>query len=132
MLKERLRDLGAWLTINGEAIYGSKPWIAQNDTSNGNVWYTSSADGSAVYAISLEWPDDDLLVVSLPKVEEGNTEMKLLGAREEGNLKFSEKSGEEYAVEISFPSMSRVVKKCGIGCNWAYVVKMTGLKNSAD
>ncbi len=38
IFEERLRDLGAWLKINGEAIYFTKPWKIQNDTLNGNVW----------------------------------------------------------------------------------------------
>lgn len=36
--EERLRQLGTWLSLNGEAIYGSRPWVAQNDTLNSDVW----------------------------------------------------------------------------------------------
>ena len=39
-LQERLRDIGQWLGVNGEAIYKSQPWMHQNDTSNPDVWYT--------------------------------------------------------------------------------------------
>ncbi len=38
IFEERLQDIGAWLKINGEAIYATKPWKVQNDTLNGNVW----------------------------------------------------------------------------------------------
>jgi alpha-L-fucosidase len=38
IFQERLRNLGEWLKINGEAIYSSKPWTYQNDTKNSNVW----------------------------------------------------------------------------------------------
>lgn len=37
--EERLRQIGDWLRINGEAIYGSQPWIFQNDTRTQDVWY---------------------------------------------------------------------------------------------
>ncbi len=37
-LEERLRQMGSWLKVNGEAIYESVPWKYQNDTTNPNVW----------------------------------------------------------------------------------------------
>ena len=30
--------VGEWLNINGECIYGSVPWLHQNDTISPNVW----------------------------------------------------------------------------------------------
>ena len=39
IFEQRLREMGSWLQVNGEAIYKSKPWKFQNDTVNGNVWY---------------------------------------------------------------------------------------------
>ena len=36
--EERLRQLGSWLQVNGEAIYASKPWKYQNDTVTPAVW----------------------------------------------------------------------------------------------
>lgn len=37
VFEERLRGLGAWLNVNGEAIYGSRPWRLQTET-NTTVW----------------------------------------------------------------------------------------------
>lgn len=54
--------MGRWLKFNGEGIYGSVPWIYQNDTINGNVWYTRQKEASngkiTVYAFVLEYPYD--------------------------------------------------------------------------
>ena len=38
IMEERLRQMGEWLGINGEAIYASKPWGVQNDTLTPGVW----------------------------------------------------------------------------------------------
>ena len=38
VFEERLRQMGSWLQVNGEAIYGSKPWVHQNDTLTKGVW----------------------------------------------------------------------------------------------
>ncbi len=37
--EERLRSLGHWLGINGEAIYKTTPWTHQSDTVTKGVWY---------------------------------------------------------------------------------------------
>jgi len=38
IFQERLRQLGSWLGVNGEAIYASKPWLHQNDTVTPHLW----------------------------------------------------------------------------------------------
>jgi len=38
IFEERLRALGAWLDINGDSIYGTKPWTFQNDTETKDIW----------------------------------------------------------------------------------------------
>merc|ERR1712137_1505128 len=70
--EERLRDIGNWLKINGEAIYSTTPWTYQNDTITPNVWYTKSksADGyfgiKPVFATILTWPEDNVVHLGAP------------------------------------------------------------------
>uniref|UniRef100_H2YIK9 alpha-L-fucosidase n=1 Tax=Ciona savignyi TaxID=51511 RepID=H2YIK9_CIOSA len=45
---ERLEDFGAWLSINGEAVYGSKPFRIVVDPMNANVRYTTQTSSSSV------------------------------------------------------------------------------------
>lgn len=59
--EERLRDMGKWLKINGEAIYKTIPWHTQNDTITGDVWYTVGQDRRNLYGIMLTWPKDHRL-----------------------------------------------------------------------
>ncbi|XP_077489216.1 alpha-L-fucosidase-like [Amblyomma americanum] len=42
VFEERLTMLGSWLALHGEAVYNSKPWVAQNDSASSDVWYTTS------------------------------------------------------------------------------------------
>lgn len=37
--QERLRQMGSWLKVNGEAIYHSIPWKYQKDKQNKNIWF---------------------------------------------------------------------------------------------
>uniref|UniRef100_A0A914WVT7 Putative alpha-L-fucosidase n=1 Tax=Plectus sambesii TaxID=2011161 RepID=A0A914WVT7_9BILA len=88
----RLRQLGRWLQTNGEAVYGTKPWIYQN---NSNIWYTSRMrldrklkpdrifnpqveKNTIVYAFVMQWPHYGHLI--LPSVKAtSKTKAQMLG-----------------------------------------------------
>ena len=38
IFEERLRQMGSWLSVNGDAIYQTQPWLFQNDTIASDVW----------------------------------------------------------------------------------------------
>lgn len=65
VFEERYRGMGAWLRINGEAIYASKTWRAQTEKAVVPVWYT--AKDNTVYAVILGWPPNQQLQLLTPK-----------------------------------------------------------------
>lgn len=50
-----LAEVGAWMKLNGEAIYATRPTPVFND--GGSVWFTASRDGGTTYAIYAPWDD---------------------------------------------------------------------------
>lgn len=81
IFEERLRDMGYWLRMNGEAIYFTTPWDFQNDTnSDVNVWYTRQ--GHSVYAIVLEYPFDSNFVDLLAFKDKDVSNITLLGVED--------------------------------------------------
>lgn len=78
--EERLRGLGNWLEVNGEAVYNSRPWTAQRDSADSRVWYTTSKDREFVYAFLLRWPDDHKVVLGTLRPRKSSA-VQMLGYR---------------------------------------------------
>ena len=92
-----LREIGAWLRINGEAIYGTRPWhtfgegptvIAEGAfTDTRRAEFTGqdirfTVKDETLYALALAWPGDTLTIQSLASGAAGAgqvTAVRLLG-----------------------------------------------------
>ncbi|SDL65205.1 alpha-L-fucosidase [Pedobacter sp. ok626] len=70
-----LLDIGDWFKMNGEAIYGTRAYRRDSD---GAVFFTTKA--GSLYAISLQWPEEKVLVLpSLPQNIGRVSSVSLLG-----------------------------------------------------
>jgi alpha-L-fucosidase len=101
-----LLQMGDWLRINGEAIYGSRPFAvfgegptkAPKDSTQKNkdiqaytsqdIRYTTSRNGDVLYATALGWSSDGGLILRTlykgnPYLSSSICSVKLLGAHDE-------------------------------------------------
>lgn len=77
-----LHEIGDWMTINGEAIYATRPWKVYGEKpvdiqvvkgghfnedkvtyTAKDLRFTASKDGKTLYVIALGWPDNGILTV---------------------------------------------------------------------
>lgn len=60
IMQQRLLEIGAWLDINGESIYGTRKWNGSKDNINENIYFTRK--GNDLYVLCTEFPDKPLVV----------------------------------------------------------------------
>ena len=125
-----LEKFGAWMALNSEAIYSTRPWKLPGEgrtKSSGELYGGAAAKfvagdirfttkGDALYAIALAWPDDGTLVIkslalNSPHYRGEIARIGLLGS--ESNLVWSRDAD---GVTISLPEKPP--------CEYAYVFKI--------
>ncbi|XP_003373634.1 plasma alpha-L-fucosidase [Trichinella spiralis] len=138
IFEERLRQIGQWLAINGEAVYSTKPWSYQQEPKLNFVWYTSRVydesnsifsmlfqrtKSTTVYAILLKWPDNSLL--SLETIAANNlTKISMLGFPEYLSFRFKNPSG----IEIDLSNLNPI----NLPSKWAWVIKMENIASALE
>lgn len=116
-----LYQLAGWTAANGEAIYGTRPWLVYGEgavRAKGGMFkedfnYTDkdirfTTKGKTLYAIALGWPEENKLVIrSLAKTDDAKQNqikrVELLGHK--GKLKFTQTTG-GLAVELPGEKLS--------------------------
>jgi len=111
---EIVKGIGAWLKINGEAIYATRPWkvfgegpstvaaekgrfggqtdVQKAPFTSEDIRFTQSKDGRILYAIVLEFPTDGKITIKSLATDSPNWTSKIGSVRMlgvSGKLKFT-------------------------------------------
>ena len=65
--RQLMLSIGAWLKVNGEAIYYTRPWNIFGETPDRapEIRFTHAKDKKVLYAILMDWPKSEIRINSL-------------------------------------------------------------------
>ena len=96
IMQQRLQDIGDWMAVNGEAIYGTRKWKgAPKVTAETKTYFT--AKGKDLYVLSTEFPAEPLKIEGVNPVGK----VSLLGSDFEVDFSQSGK-----AIRIDVPAIT--------------------------
>ena len=111
IMEERLRQMGKWLKVNGEAVYASRRYVRESKTEN--VKYTRSKDSSKMYAFFMKYPMGSITLEDVDYSE--NMNVSLLGY--DGEITAENDNG-KLRVNFGF------INPDDIDCEYVYTVKI--------
>jgi alpha-L-fucosidase len=123
-----LLEVGNWLRINGEAIYGTRPWktygegpteVAGGSFSDAkdkpftadDIRYTTK--GNDLFAISMDNPSKPLMIKSLSTNAGTITSVEMIGSNEKITWK-QDKNGLQIKNSVNYPAKHAVVYKVAL------------------
>jgi alpha-L-fucosidase len=122
---ERLAEMGEWMRVNGEAIYGSRSWDHYEEGETIRYTYTG---GDFVYAVSLGWPGSEL---ALRRIQpEAGSAIHLLGYLEPLAWTYDPGPGqagvEESGSRLTITLPESLQDEAARPCDYAYVFRIRG------
>jgi alpha-L-fucosidase len=112
----QMKGAGKWLSVNGEAIYATRPREGTLFSEGEHVRFTRSKDKRWTYALLTEWPGSELTLTSVrPKA--GST-IQMLGLETPLKWRFDSAKG----VTITFPE--NVQHASARPCDHAWALKI--------
>jgi alpha-L-fucosidase len=131
---DRLLGIGDWLTVNGEAIYKSRPWdVCQNETQS-DVYYTTNKESETLYAHFLKWPSGSLLRLEFPQAT-SETQVRMLGfGGQEDSIQWNvleeeEEEEEGENLQAGFTVQLPALTPATIPCKHAWVLAISNIGN---
>ena len=112
IMQERLLDMGKWLSVNGDAIYGTRIYTKAPQE---GTYYTKKGD--KVYAITNAYPFGSL---TLDKVDY-NSDIKAKLLAHDAPIAVENDNGK---AKLVFPQINPDEMKCG----WLYAFELDGVK----
>lgn len=106
--RQILLGVGKWLAVNGDGIYSTRAWTKYGD---GQFRFTTK--GNVLFAISVKWSDQPILISSITLGAMKVKSVTLLG--HQGQISYTQ---DEQGLKITFPSEKP--------CEFAYTFKVEG------
>jgi alpha-L-fucosidase len=82
--KQRLEEIALWMFVNGESIYGVRPWVVTNEK---DYWFTRKKNTNTVYVMVKEkerWKYGEWKEIALKSIKATpNTKISVLGQNDE-------------------------------------------------